>query len=436
MMTAKRLVEASWAVSGVLFAKFFPLIGSILLIRIFGPESYGNYTLTVATINLLLTATGAGLVGGLVASIAVPSGSESAEARRHRVYAFKGVNLGLLLLVLICVGAAALAGVLDSQLAALISANWPPMLFLVVVQIQLASQAAVATVNGILKRLAVTSLAGGMLTTLIQLAGGYQWGVTGALWGMAMGYVLQVVLQARYLHSVQESAVQPPLRRPASFVGLAILAWKDFVRYGGYMFGSSVVVSIGMWLLSFVLLREGTGMVLVAAFGVMNHWRMLILFLPLALSNYLITRFAVLSDPSQRLRILGISLVATLPLMALTIGTFSMAAQILTYIYGSGYAAMTVELKLTAIIALLAGVNSIFGNFLIGSSMFKEGLISNLVWFLALLGALGVLQGDGFDVMDAMLCLLSAYVFHTVYQLFVLLRWLRGAIPAGRTTGV
>ena len=73
--------------------------------------------------------------------------------------------------------------------------------------------------------------------------------------GMAMGYVLQVVLQARYLHSIQESAVQPPLRRSASFVGLAILAWKDFVRYGGYMFGSSVVVSIGMWLLSFVLLQ-------------------------------------------------------------------------------------------------------------------------------------------------------------------------------------
>lgn len=427
MPNPNRLIEASWAATGYLLAKAFPLIGSILLIRLFGPEGYGKYSMTVATVNLLLTATGAGLVGGLVANIAAGEGIESAEARRQKVSGFAAVNLGLLILVLAGSAVAALLGLLDEQLAALIADHWFPMLILVVLQVQLASQSAVATVDGLLKRLALTSLLGGILVTLLQLAGGYQWGVTGALWGMALGYVIQVLLQARYLRAHSGRAGQVGARLVFSPVELAAHAWTDFVRYGGYMFGSSVIVSIGMWLLSFSLLRAGAGMHLVAAFGVMNHWRMLMVFLPLALSNYLISRFAVASDPLKRLRILRISLVAIIPLAAMTGGTILFSANILSFVYGDSYVGLATEFCLTALIALLSGVNSIFGNFLTGSSMYKEGLFSNIVWLVTLVGALIVQQRNGFDVMDATLCLLAAYVVHTVYQLALLLRSSRSA---------
>lgn len=201
MFNPKRLIEAAWAAVGVFLAKAFPLIGSILLIRVFGPERYGQYSMTVATINLVLTATGAGLVGGLVSSIAGEQGIKSAEARLQSVHAFAAVNLVLLVLVLSSSAAAAHFGLLDDQLTALITANWAPMLLLVAVQVQLASQSAVATVSGLLKRLAFTSFTGGILATLLQLAGGYHWGVNGALWGMALGYVIQVLLQARYMRT-------------------------------------------------------------------------------------------------------------------------------------------------------------------------------------------------------------------------------------------
>lgn len=427
MLNPSRLIEASWAAAGYLLAKAFPLFGSILLIRLFGPEGYGKYSMTVATVNLLLTATGAGLVGGLVANIAACEGVESAEARRRKASGFAAVNLGLLILVMAGSAIAALLGLLDEQLAGLIAANWSPMLILVVIQVQLASQSAVATVDGLLKRLAFTSLLGGIFVTLLQLAGGYQWGVTGALWGMTLGYLIQVLLQTRYLRPHSGRAGQTGARLVFSPVELAANAWTDFVRYGGYMFGSSVIVSIGMWLLSFFLLREGTGMHLVAAFGVMNHWRMLMVFLPLALSNYLISRFAVVSDPLQRLSILRTSLVAIIPLAALTVGTILFSANILSFVYGNNYIGLTTEFRLSAVIALLSGLNSIFGSFLTGSNMYKEGLLSNVVWLVALVGALTVLQRSSFDVMDATLCLLAAYVVHTFYQISLLLRSSRNA---------
>lgn len=411
---------------GYLLAKAVPLVGSILLIRVFGPDGYGKYSMTVATVNLLLTATGAGLVGGLVASIAGKR-IESAEARRQKVHGFAMVNLGLLILVLAGSAVAALFGLFDEQLAALIAANWLPMLLLVVFQVQLASQSAVATVDGLLKRLAFTSLFGGILVTLLQLAGGYNWGVTGALWGMTLGYVAQVLLQARFLRADPSNARQTRVRPTSPPAALAAHAWTDFIRYGGYMFGSSVVVSIGMWLLSFFLLRAGAGTHLVAAFGVMNHWRMLMVFLPIALSNYLISRFAAVNDPLRRLRILRISLVAVIPLAALTGGTMLFSANILGVVYGNSYVGLTRELCLTALIALLSGLNSIIGNFLTGSHMYKEGLISNLVWFCTLACALTLLQRHSFNVMEATLCLLAAYVVHTCYQLTVLLRSSRSA---------
>jgi len=432
MINAKRLIEAFWAATGSLLAKAFPLIGSILLIRIFGPEGYGLYSMTVATINFLLTATGAGLVGGLVASIAAQQGIEGVEARLQRVHAFRAVNLGLLILVLAGSAAASLFGLLDKQLAALIAANWAPMLLLVAVQVQLASQSAVATVSGFLKRLAFTSFTGGILATLLQLAGGHQWGVAGALWGLALGYVIQILLQGRYLRAPPVREQRDLVHRNASPVVLAAHAWSDFLHYGGYMFCSSVVVSIGMWLLSFALLREEAGIHLVAAFGVMNHWRMLMVFLPLALSNYLISRFAILSDPLQRLRTLRISLAAAIPLAAMTGGTLLIPEKILGYIYGSSYIGLTTEFRLTAVIALLSGLNSIFGNFLTGSSMFKEGLVSNLIWFVALVAVLAALQRNSFDVMDATLCLLVAYVLHSAYQFCMLLRWAQCAKPGRR----
>lgn len=427
MRNPQRLIEALWAAMGYLLSKAVPLVGSILLIRIFGPDGYGKYAMTVATVNLLLTATGAGLVGGLVATIAAGNGVESAEARRQKVHGFATVNLGLLLLALVGSAVAALFGLFDKQLAALIAANWLPMLLLVAFQVQIAAQSAEATVVGLLKRLAFTSLCGGILVTLLQIAGGFNWGVTGALWGMTLGYGGQVLLQARYLRAHPGKSAQTSGYLISSPVALAAQAWADFVRYGGYMFGSSVVVSIGMWLLSFFLLRAGAGTHLVAAFGVMNHWRMLMVFLPLALSNYLISRFAAVSDPLSRLRILRISLVAVIPLAALAGGTFLFTDNILRFVYGISYVGLTRELCLTALIALLSGINSIFGNFLTGSHLYKQGLVSNLVWFFTLAGALTFLQRHGFNVMEATLCLLAAYVVHTCYQLSVLLRSYRSA---------
>ncbi|NRP30883.1 MULTISPECIES: oligosaccharide flippase family protein [unclassified Aliiroseovarius] len=436
MISAKRLIETLWALTGVLFAKFFPLVAGILLIRIFGPEAYGHYSMTVATTNLALTATGAGLVGGLVANLAAQEGITNADARRQRVHAFMAVNLGLLAVVIASSAAAIQFDLLDDQLETLLADNWAPMLLLVIVQVKLVSQSAEATVYNLLKRLAFTSFAGGIVTSLLQLAGGYHWGVDGALWGMALGYLMQVLLQARYLRTVPASTEPVTDQSRASMATLAVHAWRDIVHYGGYMFGSSILVSIGLWLLSFALLREGDGLHLVAAFGVMNHWRMLMVFFPLAISNYLISRFAIQSELSRRLRTLRISLFAAIPLVVLAVGTYMMTSQILSNLYGSSYAGLTSELQLTAVIALLAGLNSILGNFLTGSSMFKEGLISNLVWFIALVAALAFLQRNSFDVMDALLCLFFAYVLHSVYQLSVLFWWSRGVMPDHRAADV
>lgn len=412
--------EMLWALTGVLLSKVFPLAAGILLVRIFGAGVYGEYSLALTTVNLLLAATGVGMSGGLIARLS----KLGAEARHQLAASFFALNIALLAVTVGVALGASLLGLVDRRLSVLAVQQWQVMLPLVLVQIVLAAQIAVATASGRLKAFAGASLVAGVLTSALQLLGGWQWNVAGALWGLFGGYLIQSLIQGSALGAAR---LRWSLTGLEGVTATVRNAWLDFLTYGKYMYGSSVLVSFGMWFLSYSLLNAGMNEV--GAFAVLNHWKMLIMFAPLALSNYLSSRFSTASSDSARLRVLKRSVAGSSVLLFASFLISMSLPQHILGIYGRAYTDMKAELMLISFVAFLASINSIFGNFLTGVGWFKQGFLSNVVWFLTVLAATAATTGSGFLAIDACVALAAAYITHSAYQVILLRQYCRKLEP-------
>lgn len=410
----KTLRNGAWAVASVFFGKFFPIGASLLLVRLFDVHEYGDYALSLATINLCLTATGLGLVGGLVVRISAQSSTSDNAEMARQVAAFQILSNTLLFILLFCTLCAVGLGLFDSRMVDLLRDRWYLVILLVMVQISLAAQSAVATVTNQLKRFALFSLVSGVIVAILQICCAIKWGVDGALMGMSLGYFAQYLFQRRLL---KEITCRSSRFRFADVRG----AYTAFVSYGKYLFGSSLLVAIGMWWLSYSLLKGTGGMQDVATFNVLNHWKMVLMFLPLAATNFISSRFAVgdRANPASAILMLKKTLLMGGALLTLlTLGAIVFREEILQ-IYGKSYAHIGLELVLISIISLVAGINSIFGGYILAVERFRQGFFSNAIWFFSLVAFQLYILRFELGALGACVALMIAYFTHSAYQVWL-----------------
>lgn len=367
-----------WSMAGAIVSRGLMLVASVLVARMLGKTGYGEYGMIQSTVRMFLIFAGFGL--GLTATKHVAEFRQSDPARAGRIIALSWlvavVTGGLMALGLFIfapwlaahtINAPHLAGVL--RIGAL-------MLF-----INALNGAQTGALSGFeaFRTIAYVNLFVGLLSFPILVGGAYFGGLTGAVWGLAINFGINWLLnhlairkEARrynvplaFMHCSRELSVLWTFSLPAVLTGL--------------------MVGPVNWIGNALLVNQPNGYREMGIYSAANQWFIILLFFPGLLGRVVLP---VLSErlgqneTKQSLKTMSIAvkinalLVFPLVLLASIISPFIMA------LYGDGFENGWPTLVVVLLTAGLLTVQRPVGQIIAASGKMWIGFAMNLGWAL------------------------------------------------------
>lgn len=404
-----------WILLSVVFGKIFPLVSGVVLIKIFDTASYGEYTAVMATVNLVLAVTCVGMSGGFIASLV-----SDAELNHQTIIGNYIITNLLLSSVIIFSSSALIAFDADHSPILKVLAKYLVLIILIIyVQIFTNVQNLIAVANNQTKLLMPFALVSGISISLGQVGLGYYFGVDGVLFAILAGSQLQYFLQKR-LGSNYGGWFILIFNSTKDIKKIYSNVKNTMVSYGGLLFLSSCLVACGMWLLMYKILNSESGAEQVAYWGIFNHWKMIIMFAPIALGGYI---SSVVGRSVNKNGLIDRVLLVTAVYMGFLCILLVLYPGVVYKVYGEKIKSIHDGFVIVAIISFMSSINSVFGNYMNGLKDYWRGFVANLIWFAVILVCLVIFSTKEFDAIKALYVLFFAYFLHTIYQLSVYLSY-------------
>lgn len=409
-------VGAFWSLTGTALAKFLVLVAGIFCARFLGKQGYGEFGMVRSTISLFVTIGFAGL--GLTATKYISEYRNTAKERIGSIiYLTRGFALlmGILITTIVLLISPYLASdvleaphlVDDLRVGAL-------LLFVTVI-----NGAQVGILSGFedFRSIALNTLWGSIAECSFMLLGAWFCGVFGAVLGYGVGFAVL------YLFN------RLSINRRLTLEGISVSSSKfnktDLSLL--YKFSlpaalSSIMVVPTYWIVRSMLVRHN-GFEELAVYEAADHWKIIILFIPSAISQVVLPILSSsLGDGKDKfLKILKINIflnAGVALVLALMISVFS---PYIMGMYGDGFTDST-TLILLAASTIFNAISTVVGLSISSRAKMWTGTAFNFLWALMVivfsywfiminLGAIGVALG-----------VLLAYFMHTIIQLIYLYR--------------
>ena len=186
---AKRLASgAFWSLTGTAFAKFIVLLAGIVCAHILGKEEYGEFGMVRSTINLFVVFGSAGL--GMTAAKYISEYRKSQQAKINKIYAI--TNRFAIISGTIVTGIIILLSpyIAENTLNAPHLTN-PLRVGVLLLFITILNGSQTGCLSGFedFKSIAINTLIGSVIESILMLLGGYLYGITGAILGYGCGFV-------------------------------------------------------------------------------------------------------------------------------------------------------------------------------------------------------------------------------------------------------
>ncbi len=413
------LAGAFWSLIGTAAGQGLGLIANAIAARLLGPEKFGELGIIYSTVGMFGVLAGLGmgttgvryiaelrevdpqrsgriiglgylvtlLFGGLVAALVFFFAPLLAQYTLAAPHLFRGLQIGALLLLL-----SALDGV---QIGAL------------------AGFEAFASIAG-------TRAIYGLALLLALPLGVYTYGVNGGIVSMTVAVGISCLANSFML------------RKQYAKYGISIdflQSHRELKLLLGFSIPaalSGLLVSPVIWLSNTMMVNQPQGYVMLGSFQAAMQWQRVIMFLPTALSNVLLTllsqRATQSSEKLAYFNILSswvIGLTCAVPLLLLP--------ELVYWIYGEQYSfsVFAPTLSLVMLFTIIVAYKDGLARVLVAKSLMWWGVLSNIVWGVLLISATFALREIG--AQGLALAYVIAYGLNTI--VFIPFYTKRGLVP-------
>lgn len=414
----KRILSGTiWSLTGVALGKFIVLISGILCARILGKIEYGEFGMIRSTVNVFVALGISGI--GLTATKYIASYKEKNKELIPSIYRLTnsfGNFMAISTTVLIFFLAPIIASkTLESPYLTNDIRCGAILLFFTVLN---------GVQNGILsgfenfKAIALNTFWGALVESILMLFGAYFWGVSGAIIGFGCGFIAIYILN--------KISITKTLNLHKIELADSKIIKKDFKLL--YKFSlpatlSSLMVGPVFWIVRTILVRDA-GYGEVAIYEAADQWKIIILFIPAAVSNIVLPILSSLVDDKKDKYwkvlyfniILNASITLILTIIVCLCGNWIMG------LYGKGFTDVHTLIILTSS-TIFTSIATVIGLSIASRGKMWTGFIFNALWGLYLIGfsLLFIRHGDGASGLA--LAVLLSYVIHALAQ-FVYLKYI------------
>lgn len=319
-----------WNLLSTIAGRSSGLITSIVLARLLGKDSFGEFSIIQSTI--LTMGVFAGFGTGLTATKHIAETYRTDPLKTGRILAMVtilAVAFGCLMTAILVAGAPLIASRLLS------SPNLTALLQLA--SISLAASALSGAQNGILagfekfRTLSVVTVWAGISNVLAVTIGVVAGGITGALWGYAFAVIFSCALGAYAVRGVcREMQVAADYRNCFS-------EWPVLWQFSLPAMLANTLVMPVTWVCNVLLVSQPGGFGEMATYNIVTQWRQIVLFLPGVAAQVFLPIMASGSHrdsaPEVQEHYLAINLAVTLPVLLV----ISILSPLILALYGSSY---------------------------------------------------------------------------------------------------
>jgi O-antigen/teichoic acid export membrane protein len=415
---AHRLARAAaWSLIGAVSSRILTLATSVVVVRLLGKVTVGEFGMVQSTLAMLGTFAGLGL--GLTATkytAELRSRDPDKAGRILAVIIFIAILSGLSMTVAGWAGSDWLADrVLERQSLVPYLRLSSILVLIGVVDGVLGSGLAGFEAFG---RIARINIYVAVLNLLITIPLVYWFGLFGAVVGLVVSTGMHLVLAAVALHHACTSyGVVLRLDRAA------VHEWPLLVHYALPALAGGILVIPATWLANVILVRTENGFASMGVLKVVDILRNLAMYLPTVLLAPILAVLANVAGDAESVRktlryAIGLSALVVLPL-ALVVT--ALGKHVLGTLFGADFADEGMTLAFAMIVVAIQATGTALGSYLVATGRMWLGLAINVLWALAFLG-LVLAWVPRFGPVGYMGAMAAAYVINValVYGFFLI----------------
>lgn len=406
---------AIWSILGSVSAKLFVLAAGIVCANILGSKEYGELGLIRSTVNMFVVFGTAGM--GITATKFISqyrSANNEIVARIYTVTSLFTTISAILVAVIVLFFSPILAEEALHAPHLTNSIRFASLLLLVTI-LNSAYQGTLAGYENF-KRISINTFISSVVEAVLVIIGAFIAGVNGALLGYGIGISALTILNFNYTRRT--------LATHAVRIDYGNLRLSDFRILTSFSIPaalSSFLVVPSYWVVKTLIARY-SGFEELGIYEASDQWRIIILFIPSALSNIVLPILSSYIGKDDRHTFTGalkINIVLNVGVsLVLAMGVIILSKWLLQ-IYGPEFDSPIVMIYL-ALSTVFSSFASVVGMAIVSQGKTWIGLAFNIIWALVFIFLSAVSLIHGMGATGVAFSLMLAYILHGLFQFIYL----------------
>lgn len=405
--------NAFWSLVNSVFNQLGMVVSSIVTAKILGQDAFGELGIVRSTVNMFYIFAGAGLGVTCTKFVAEFDGRDKDKVSKViGSNLFLSLGLGLVFMVVLFF----LAGNISQHVYHNLSLTVPIQISGLILFLN----CLIGVQNGALtgfkqfKDLARISIWSAIVYVPAQIGLAYYYGVNGAVFAIFLQYIVQYTMNEIELRKTYRSReLHVKLRMHKSEI-------RTILRFALPNSLSGLLVTPVIWLSNTMLANTLNGFKEVAIFSAANQIRMVVLFVPSAVSKIVLPYLSSNLDNEHlykkvfRTNILFNFFVAFALAAVLMCGS-----SMIMKIYGPEYSVGTWTLNVLLICTILIAINNVVGQALVSTNNTMLGFGLNLMWAIVFITSAYFLLEKLHSSLALAYAYLISYSTHTILQFWM-----------------
>lgn len=406
---------AFWSVVGSSVAKMLVLVAGIICANILGKSAYGELGLIRSTINMFVIFGTAGM--GITATKYISQFRSSDKSEVARIFSVASLFTTVAAFV-VSVAVVLFAGQLaDKALdAPYLSGSIRFAALLLFVTILNSTYQGTLSGYEDFKRISINTFISSLIEAVLVILGALFYGVSGALVGYGVGIAFMTALNCR---SVIKRFADEGVK--VSYRSLSPKDFKILTQFSIPAALSSFLVVPSYWVVRTMIARY-SGFSELGIYEAADQWRVIILFIPAALSNIILpilSSYIGTDETSTYKRALKMNISLNVGVSSVMAIAVSLLSRLILKSYGPGFDAPIVLIFL-ACSTVFSAFATVVGMSIVSQGKTWIGLLFNLVWALMFVAFSYMSLQAGYGASGVAFSLMTAYLLHGIFQFIYL----------------
>lgn len=412
---SRRMLNGTfWSFTGTAAAKFIVLIAGIICARILGKDGYGELGIIRSTINVFITLGIAGL--GVTATKFISEYRTNNLNRIPSIYSITTL-FSILLAVITSVGIILFADLIASK-----SLNSPFLAndlrwggILIFFTIMNGIQNGVLTGFERFKTIALNTLWGSIAEGIMMCMGAYYYDVTGAIIGYGLGYIIVFIYNRVAIRQIFK----------VHNINTNLFSFERSDLYILYKFSipaalASLLVAPVYWVIKSLLVRTD-GFSQLAIFEAADQWKIIILFIPSAISNVVLPILSSVVNQSKQdfWKVLKINIYLNAGISFILTCIVCLFGSYIMNLYGKDFGGSLTLIILCAS-TIFTSISTVVGLSISSRNKMWTGFAFNLLWAVFIIGLSYTFLSYNYGAKGLAMAILCSYALLSILQLIYL----------------